>query len=257
MCLTQMILLNSDLQYFILGTTRFPRLDISFVVSTTTVDADDNLKLIKSTIESIIEQYGVKKHLYSMVVFGQNANVILPFQKTTQDSLLFLIKGAQPPRGSPDLVRALETTKQLFFLPGGGARPDSRKIVVVMIDRKSTNSGSAIEKIVGELEDGKVRFVTVVIGNEANPDELIPLTPDKDKEELVPTDKDGDPKTVGRKIMAIIALGKYSLQFFFLGCNYLYHYKIFFSSGCSIQRSCLQFFLLIFYLNAEITMWCL
>lgn len=197
------------MQYFISGTTRFPRLDISFVVSTTAVDADDNFKLIKSTIESIIEQYGVKKHLYSMVVFGQNANIILPFQKTTKDSLLSVIKSAQPPTGSPDLVKALQTTKQLFFQPSGGARPDSRKIIVVMIDRKSVNTGSTIEKIVGEYEDAKVRFVTVVIGNEADPDELVPLTPDKDKEELVPTDKDENPPTVGKKIMAVTAAGKF------------------------------------------------
>lgn len=159
-------------------------------------------------MESIIQQYGVKKHLYSMVVFGQNANIIQPFQKTTKDSLLSLINGAQLATGSPDLVNALETTKQLFFQLIGGARPDSRKIIVVMIDKKSVNSGSAIEKIVGEYEDSKVRFVTVVIGNEADPDELVPLTPDKDKEDIVPTDKDGVPRTVGKEIMAAIAKGK-------------------------------------------------
>lgn len=143
-----------------------------------------------------------------MVVFGQNANIIQPFQKTTKDSLLSLINGAQLATGSPDLVNALETTKQLFFQLIGGARPDSRKIIVVMIDKKSVNSGSAIEKIVGEYEDSKVRFVTVVIGNEADPDELVPLTPDKDKEDIVPTDKDGVPRTVGKEIMAAIAKGK-------------------------------------------------
>ena len=199
----------TSLFLFILGTTRFPRLDISFVVSTTAVDSSDNFKLIKSTMESIIEQYGIKKHLYSMVVFGQSANIILPFQKTTKDSLLSLIKGAQLASASPDLVNALETTKALFFQLSGGARPDSRKIIVVMIDKKSVNSGSAIEKIVGEYEDSKVRFVTVVIGNEADPDELIPLTPDKDKKDIVPTDKDDDPRTVGEKIMVVIAKGKH------------------------------------------------
>lgn len=202
-------LVITSLFLFILGTTRFPRLDISFVVSTTAVDRGDNFKLIKSTMESIIEQYGVKKHLYSMVVFGQNANIISRFQKTTKDSLLFLIKGARLASGSPDLVNALETTKQLFFQLSGGARPDSRKIIVVMIDKKSVNSGSAIEKIVGEYEDGKVRFVTVVIGNEADPDELIPLTPDKDRKDIVPTDKDDDPRTVKEKIMVVIAIGKH------------------------------------------------
>ena len=202
-------LVITSLFIFILGTTRFPRLDISFVVSTTAVDSGDNFKLIKSTMESIIKQYGVKKHLYSMVVFGRNANIISPFQKTTKDSLLSLIKGARLASGSPDLVNALETTKQLFFQLSGGARPDSRKIIVVMIDKKSVNSGSAIEKIAGEYEDGKVRFVTVVIGNEADPDELIPLTPDKDRKDIVPTDKDDDPRTVKEKIMVVIAKGKH------------------------------------------------
>ena len=179
------------------------------MVSSTAVDRDDNFKLVKSSMESIIEQYGVKKHLYSMVVFGQNANIILPFQKTSKDTMLSLIKSAQLASGSPDLVNALETTKQLFFQLSGGARPDSRKIIVVMIDKKSVNSGSAIENIVGKYEDGKVRFVTVVIGNEADPDELIPLTTDKDKKDIVSTDKDDDPRTVEKKIMAAIAKGKH------------------------------------------------
>lgn len=173
------------------------------------MDAEENFKLIKSTIDSIVEQYGVKKHLYSLTVFGQKANVIFPFQTTDKGSLLSLIQSAQLPSGSPDLVNALKDTKRLFFQPSGGARPDSRKIVVLMIDRKSVNSGSEIEKIVGDYEDGKVRFVTVVIGKNTDPDELIPLTPDKDKTNIVYTDKDGVPPTVGKKIMVLITLGKY------------------------------------------------
>ena len=228
MCLARLLSLVIELLitffcfcfFCISGTTRFTRLDISFVVSTTAVDSGDNFQLIKSTMESIIEQYGVKKHLYSMVVFGQNANIILPFQQSTKDSLLSIIKGAQLASGSPDLVNALETTKQLFFQPSGGARPDSHRIIVVMIDKKSVNSGIAIEKIVGEYEDRKVRFVIVVIGNEADPDELIPLTPDKDKKDIVPTNKDDDPRTVREKIMVLIVKGKHGKFCRFLFSSY-------------------------------------
>ena len=144
-----------------------------------------------------------------MVVFGKNANVIRNFQKVNEDTLISVVKGAQILTGTPNLVNALETTKQLFFEASGGVRPDSRKIVVVMIDRKSGNTGSNIEHIADEFEDGKVKFVTVVIGDEADLNELTPLTPDKDKDDIVQTDKDDDPPKVGIQIWAVMALGKY------------------------------------------------
>lgn len=173
------------------------------------MDAEENFKLVKSTIDSIIERHGVKKHLYSLMTFGQRSNIVFPFQKTDKESLLTLIQGARLPSGSPDLVNALKDVKYLFFQPSGGARPDSRKVIIVMIDRKSVNTGSNIEKIVGDFEDGKVRFVTVIIGKNAGQDELIPLAPDKDKTNIVYTDKDGVPSIVGKKIMVLITLGKY------------------------------------------------
>lgn len=177
-------------------------------MSATAVTADDNYKLIKSTIESIIQQHGIKKHLYAMVVFGLNASIILPFQNIREDTLMSLVKGAQLPNGSPNLVGALETTKQLFFEDSGGARPDSRKIIVVMIDGKSVNYRIEIENIAREYEDGKVKFVSVAIGNETDPNELAPLTPDKDKDDIVQTDKDDDPSGVARRIWAVVAIGK-------------------------------------------------
>lgn len=195
--------------FLISETAKLPRLDIAFVVSATAITADNNFKLIKSTIEYIVEEHGVKKHLYAMVVFGQNADIIFPLQKTSEDTLISLIKGAQQPTGSPDVVNALENTKQMFFKPSGGARPDSKKIIVVMIDRKTVNRAGEIDNLANEYEDGKVKFVTVVIGNEADPDELTPFSPDKDKDKIVKTDKDADPKGVGKRIWAMMALGKH------------------------------------------------
>ena len=194
---------------FFPATSRFPRLDIAFVVSATAVTADENFKLITSTIESIITEHGIKKHLYAMVVFGKNAKVVLTFGKVTQASLISTIKKAQTPTGQADVVNALKETKKLFFLPEGGARPDSRKIVVVMIDHKTVNSGFDIVDIATEYEEAKVRFVTVVIGNEADPDELLPLTPNKDKDNIVKVDKDSDPDRTGDLIWSVLALGKH------------------------------------------------
>ena len=201
-----------NLVYLITDTTRFPRLDIAFVVSATAVAADDNFKLIRSTIGSIIKEHGVRKHLYALVVFGQYASIIQIFQKTEEETLISLVQGAQLPSGAPELVGALETTKQLFFDPSGGARPDSRKIVVIMIDRKSVNTKSGIEKVAGEYEDNKVKFVTVVVGAEADPSELGPLTPDKKNDSIVPTDKNDDPSKVAKDIWDMMGLGIYNCK---------------------------------------------
>lgn len=78
-----------------------------------------------------------------------------------------------------------------------------------MIDWKFVNIGSNIEKIVGDFEDGKVRFVIVVIGKNVGLDEFILLVLDKDKINIVYMDKDSVLLIVGKKIMVLIILGKY------------------------------------------------
>ena len=97
-----------------------------------------------------------------MVVFGQDANIIRTFQKVEKDTLISVIQGAESPSGGTNIVDALQASKMLFFQPSGGARPDSRKIIVIMIDRKSVNTESQLEKVVDEYERNKVKFVTVV-----------------------------------------------------------------------------------------------
>ena len=159
-------------------------------------------------IKSIIEEHGVRKHLYAMVVFGQDASIIRTFQKVEKDTLISVIQGAESPSGGPNIVDALQTSKMLFFQPSGGARPDSRKIIVIMIDRKSVNTESQLEKVVDEYERNKVKFVTVVIGDEADPSVLSPLTPDKKNSSVLVTDKDVDPTKVAKDIWDMLGLGK-------------------------------------------------
>lgn len=143
-----------------------------------------------------------------MVVFGQDANIIRTFQKVERDTLISVIQGAGLSSGGPNIVNALQTSKLLFFQPSGGARPDSRKIIVIMIDRKSVNTGSQLEKVIDEYERNKVKFVTVVIGDEADPSELGPLTPDKKNSSVLLTDKEVDPTKVATDIWDMLGLGK-------------------------------------------------
>ena len=159
-------------------------------------------------IKSIIEEHGVRKHLYAMVVFGQDSNIIRTFQKVEKDTLIAVIQGAELPSGGPNIVDALHTSKMLFFQPSGRARPDSRKIIVIMIDRKSVNTGSQLGKVVDEYERNKVKFVTVVIGDEADPSVLSPLTPDKKNSSVLVTDKDVDPTKVAIDVWDMLGLGK-------------------------------------------------
>lgn len=208
--------INKPSKYFcfVTETSRFPPLDIAFVVSATTVAVDGNFKHIKSTIESIIKEHGVQKHLYALVVFGRTAKVVFPFRKDpNKATLVSKIKKTRPVPGPVDVVNALRETKKLFFSPEGGARPDSRKIIVVMIDHKTVNSGFDILDIAAELDVAKVRFVTVVIGNETNLNELVPLTPDKDKDNIVKVDKDTNPNATGKFIWDVMSIGKNTTLF--------------------------------------------
>lgn len=162
----------------------------------------------------MIKEHGVKKHLYALVVFGRTAKVVLRFSKVVNyATLVSKIKKTRPVPGPADVVNALQETKKLFFSPSGGARPDSRKIIVVMIDHKTVNSGFDIPDIATEFEVAKVRFVSVVIGNETDLNELVPLTPDKDKDNIVKADNDSNPEVTGTFIWDVMSIGENSRLF--------------------------------------------
>lgn len=87
---------------------------------------------------------------------------------------------------------------QEFVLLG---RPNSRKILVVITDKRSTSEISDVTKAARILEQEDVRVIPVALGNEADVNELQKITPWLD--DIIETDKDSNPYKVAEVILKI------------------------------------------------------
>lgn len=80
-------------------------------------------------------------------------------------------------------------------------RPNARRILVVITDKKSTSDLKDVTKEGQELEMEDIRVIPVALGGEADLNELQKITPWLD--DIIETDKDDNPYTVAVKILTI------------------------------------------------------
>ena len=113
---------------------------MGFLISATAVSASDTFKRIKDTINVIVEEYGVSRIRYGLVVYAREAVRRLSFGQESADidSLKAAILYIQRPSGDPNLQGALEAAQNLF--DSEPARPGVKRVLVVITDQKSTNT---------------------------------------------------------------------------------------------------------------------
>lgn len=85
-------------------------------------------------------------------------------------------------------------------------RPNARKALVVIVDRRSGASEADIKSAARPLEANNVRVVPVAIGPEADQVQLSVATPEKDN--LIQATKTDRPDNLGKKIMVVVLKGK-------------------------------------------------
>jgi hypothetical protein len=83
---------------------------------------------------------------------------------------------------------------------------------VVVMDKKSLGNSGDILRGAKQLQDTAVTIIPVAFGSEANPQELLSLTPSK--RSLVTSTEDESPDIIGEKIMINIGEGMYHLYNF-------------------------------------------
>lgn len=112
-----------------------PEIDLAFAVSASASKADKTFKLMKDTINTIINKYGTDRIRYALVVFGANPTTQISFREksTTNRELTNFLSLARKERGEPILWKALDSVKQLFR--SASSRPAAKKIVVVIVDK--------------------------------------------------------------------------------------------------------------------------
>jgi hypothetical protein len=159
---------------------------------------------MKDIINEIIDQYGTYKFRYAVLTFGDKAVVQLKFdaKHPTDAELKRAIEFIPRSLGGVNLDRALKESRNLL----NSARPKARKILVVVVDKRSDNTLEELKAAAKSLEDDGIRIIPVAFGNAGDSNELGNVTPIKD--DVVSTIDGDEPKTTAKKIMDRVLNGK-------------------------------------------------
>lgn len=112
----------------------------------------------------------------------------------------FFIKG-------PDLEKALDESDKLF--QGAGARPTARKVLVVIMDKKSGVAESRVNSTANRLYEHYIDVIPVAVGEEADLKQLKLTT--KDQSNLIEAPKVFVPDQLGEAIMRKVLKGIFPL----------------------------------------------
>lgn len=122
---------------------------------------------------------------------------ILPQIKTYFNSI-------SRPSGEPNLEQALSEAKKLF--DQASPRPNAKKVLVVIMDKKSSNKYQEIDVALKPLKEDDVKVVPVAVGTDASLDELKNIT--SAEEYVVTVEKSTDPVKLAEKVMIKVTKGK-------------------------------------------------
>ena len=165
---------------------------------------------MQNAAKYIIDDQGLDNIRYSFMVFGSQPSTVVDFNQriNSVDTLKRYIELASLPSGGPDLKKALDESKRVFDNSG---RPDARKVLVVIVDKRSTNSPDDIMSAAVPLDKNGVRVIPVLVGNDVYPTEMEKVTPDKLG--IVKVNKDVEPEILGKVILDRVLRGKFMMMF--------------------------------------------
>ena len=157
-----------------------PNIDLAFAISAVSANSNQSYELMKNTIKQFIDQYGVEKIHYSLILYGDVAVTVVNFNHTFPPSAsdLKATIDAQPPiSGGPFHDNALEEAFEVFNRTEG--RPNAKKVLVVMTDETSGSDSNSLSSAVKPVEDLGVLVLSVGAGNFADRNELSVISPNE------------------------------------------------------------------------------
>jgi len=136
-----------------------PEIDLAFAISTTAVNADRTFTHMREMVKSVIDMYGTDKIRYALLTFGSTTTQSISFDLTNnkilEGDLKKLLDLARPVPGDPDLNQALESASRLF--KNASPRPMAKKVLVVIIDKKSINRPEELKVISQPLHKDNIK----------------------------------------------------------------------------------------------------
>ena len=168
--------------------------------------------LMKETLQSIAARHGVDNVHYSVISFGAQTRRIVDFQDTfpDEDALITQLEKLSSVAGAPDFDLAMADARNAF--QGPGARPNAKKILIVIVDNKPSSTEKDILKFARILEVDDVNVIPVAVGSEVTRDELEKATAYKKNILEVPAKE--TPESLGKKIMSKVRESKSDLALF-------------------------------------------
>ena len=200
-------LLNWLFHFFFLETASIPLLDLGFAISASSQDATKIFKLIKESLSSIAERYETSNIRYALLTFGDTVNREVNFTSDLPgpEALRKALARVSQPSGEPNLDAALQEAKTMF--KQAPSRPGAKKVLVVIVDKKSASGASEVKDAAKPLEDNNIKVVPVAIGSQASLSELEKITTNKKFMAIIGIDE--DPERLGEEIMRKAIKSKY------------------------------------------------
>lgn len=179
-------------------------MDFVFAVSANSGDVDATFTLMKDSIRKIMSDIGFANGSvqYGIIAYGSQIVQLGNFDNVKE--LRAYVQRLPKRSLDPQIDRTLQEALKIFQSPN--ARPGAKQVLVVLMDKKSTSSDEAIKKIAKLLDEKKVRVIPVAIGNEADPDQLMKISPFRD--DLIQAEKGKEPWRLAREIIVKALTGK-------------------------------------------------
>ena len=154
---------------------------------------------MKDVIKSAVDTYAMRKLRYGIVVYGSKPVTWTDFgdEFSSDEDLKTLIDSLPRPKDRPALDEALIKGKELF--DKSQDRPNAKKVLVVITDKKSTSNLVDVEDAAKPLEKSGIKLIPVAIGDEADVAELEKITTVKG--DIINVTKDVEPVHLREKIM--------------------------------------------------------
>ena len=183
-----------------------PEIDLCFAISATAAKADNTFTLMKETINDVIDNYGINKIRYSVILFGSQARQVVGFDSsfTKPAQLEAYISSLDRLSGGSAIDKALE--KALESFKEGIMRPNARKVLVVITDNESGLETGDIVAKAKLLDKRNIRVITVAVGDSAGQQELESIASDKRDVLTVPTSV--QPNALSKDIIVLVLTGK-------------------------------------------------
>ena len=128
-----------------------------FAISSNAPGSDKTFEKLKDTIDFVISEYGVDRIRYGVLTFGATPSVAFAFPQglRTTDQLRGLTEALRRPAGLANLEKALRKAKEIF--DDAPDRPRVKKVLVVVMDTKSSNDAGDIKEAARPLEKDGVK----------------------------------------------------------------------------------------------------